>query len=80
MHPSKHLSSMMGYTTCGEHNMVVMAAAQGKRHQVVNIGLDVKRLVVDGVPVQQWAQSVSHKVITPIPGFDAWKPFTHICS
>ncbi len=42
--------------------MVVMAAAQGKRHQVVNIGIDVKRLVVEGVPVQQWAQSVSHKV------------------
>lgn len=61
-HPSKHLSSMMGFTTCMEHNMVVMAAAQGKRHQVVNIGIDVKRLVVEGVPVQQWAQSVSHKL------------------
>jgi len=65
MHPSRHLTSMMGYATATAHNLVVMAAAQGKRHQVVNIGLDVKRMVVEGVPVSQWAQSVAHK-LTPV--------------
>ena len=55
-------SSTLGYITCGEHDMVVMAAAMGKRHQVINIGLDAKRMVVEGVPVLQWAQSLGHKV------------------
>lgn len=62
MHPTRHLTSMMGYTTCGDHNLVIMAAAQGKRHQVVNIGVHAKRLVVEGVTVGQWAQSEAHKV------------------
>ena len=65
MHPSKHLSSMMGYTTSYDANMVVMAASQGKRHQVVNIGLNVKRITSDNVHVSQWAQSLQHKVRLP---------------
>lgn len=66
MHPSRHLASMMGYTTCADNNMVVLAAAQGKRHQVVNIGLNVKMCAVVpvGVTVHQWAQSFGHKVCT----------------
>ena len=62
MHPSRHLASMMGYATCSEHNMVVMTAAQGKRHQVANIGLSIKRCAFEGPSVQQWAQSLAHKV------------------
>ncbi|TDL27069.1 hypothetical protein BD410DRAFT_825478 [Rickenella mellea] len=64
MHPSRHLVSMMGYTTAADLNMVVLTAAQGKRNHVVNIGLSVKRLAVqpDGVPVQAWAQSLAHKL------------------
>ena len=62
MHPSRHLASMMGYATSAEHNMVVMTAAQGKRHQVTNIGLSIKRCAYEGPSVQQWAQSLAHKV------------------
>lgn len=62
MHPSRHLNEMMGYATCSDHNMVVMTGAQGKRHQVVNIGLCIKRIAYEGPSVNQWAQSLSHKV------------------
>ena len=54
---------MTGFTTAWDGNIVVLAACQGKRHHVVNIGLGVKRLSADGVPVQQWAQSQQHKVL-----------------
>ena len=42
--------------------MVVMAAAQGKRHQVINIGVNVRRMGPGGIPVAQWAQGHQHKV------------------
>ncbi|KAL5498387.1 hypothetical protein ACEPAH_2529 [Sanghuangporus vaninii] len=58
---SKHQPSITGYTTAYDYNVVVLAACQGKRH-AVNIGLGVKRLSADGVPVQQWAQSQQHKI------------------
>ena len=61
-HPTKRLTMMTGFTTAYDYNLVVLAACQGKRSQVVNIGLGVKRLSADGVPVQRWAQSQQHKV------------------
>ena len=59
---------MTGFTTAYDYNLVVLAACQGKRSQVVNIGLGVKQLSADGVPVQRWAQSQQHKVCT-LPHF-----------
>ncbi|PAV15664.1 hypothetical protein PNOK_0852200 [Pyrrhoderma noxium] len=61
-HPMKQLTTMTGFTTAYDYNLVVLAACQGKRNQVVNIGLGVKRLSSDGVPVQHWAQSQQHKL------------------
>lgn len=61
---------MMGYSTCAEHNFVVMAAVRGKKHQVINLGLSVKRCAVEprGVSAKQWAQSLAHKVRISLNG------------
>ncbi|KAI5121477.1 hypothetical protein M0805_003933 [Coniferiporia weirii] len=61
-HSTKQLTTMTGFTTAYDYNMVILAACQGKRNHVVNIGLGVKRLSADSVPVQQWAQSQQHKL------------------
>ena len=76
-HSSKQVT-MTGFTTAYDYNLVVLAACQGKRSHVVNIGLGVKRLSADGVPVQQWAQSQQHKVC-PVytPDSPYWKTISN---
>lgn len=55
-------SAFAGFTTAFDGNMVLLAGYSGKHNIVYNIGLGVKKLSPDGVPVQQWAQSQQHKV------------------
>lgn len=76
-HSAKQQTTMTGFTTAYDYNIVVLAACQGKRNHVVNIGLGVKRLSADGVPVQQWAQSQQHKV-SCTPGIAFSKYLIHM--
>ena len=68
MEGEKQGSAYAGFTTAYDGNMVFLAGYSGKHNIVYNIGLGVKKLSPEGVPVQQWAQSQQHKVCT-LPHF-----------
>lgn len=64
VNPEHHLRSMIGYHLAWENSLIGMVMVQGKQREVVNIGLGIKQVAVDprDVSVQQYVESLSHKV------------------
>ncbi|KAI0358025.1 hypothetical protein OH77DRAFT_1502585 [Trametes cingulata] len=58
--------SMIGYHTSYDHNLVGMAMTQGRREDVVNIGIGIKEISAPpGMSGQDFAISLYHK-LTPV--------------
>lgn len=54
---------MIGYHTSYDHNLVGMAMTQGRREDVVNIGVGIKELTAPpGMSANDFAISLYHKV------------------
>ena len=55
---------MIGYHTSYDHNLVGMAMTQGRREDVVNIGIGIKEIVSPpGMAYNDFAVSLYHRVI-----------------
>ena len=61
--PEHHMRSMIGYHLAWENSLIGMAMVQGRKQEVVNIGIGVKELITDppGIPVKDYVESLSHK-------------------
>ena len=61
--------SMIGYHTSYDHNLVGMAMTQGRREDVVNIGIGIKEISAPpGMSGNDFAISLYHKVrLLPLP-------------
>ncbi|KAH9940855.1 uncharacterized protein BXZ73DRAFT_88556 [Epithele typhae] len=58
--------SIIGYHTSYEHNMVGMAMTQGRREDVVNVGIGIKEIITPpGITAIDFAKSLHHK-LTPL--------------
>lgn len=62
--PEHHMRSMIGYHLAWENSLIGMAMVQGRKQEVVNIGIGVKELITDppNIPVKDYVDSLSHKV------------------
>jgi len=67
MTPEEHLHSMIGYHLANDNSLCGMVMAQGRKRQVINIGLGIKQLCVEprSVSVATYAESLAHK-LTPL--------------
>ena len=55
--------SMIGYHTSYDHNLIGMAMTQGRREDVVNIGIGIKEIVSPpNMSANDFAISLYHKV------------------
>ena len=60
--------SMIGYHTSYDHNLVGMAMTQGRKEDVVNIGIGIKEIVSPpGMSANDFAISLYHKVSSGAP-------------
>lgn len=77
VNPEHHLRSMIGYHLAWENSLIGMVMVQGKQREVVNIGLGIKQVAVEprDVPVQQYVESLSHKVCVAHVFFFFWLSF-----
>ena len=63
---------MIGYHTSYDHNLVGMAMTQGRREDVVNIGIGIKEIVSPpGMTYNDFAISLYHRVRRPALAFPA---------
>lgn len=53
---------MIGYHLQFEGSLCAMAMTQGIQRKVINIGLGIKRIAVEGKSIQAYIESQSHKV------------------
>lgn len=54
---------MIGYHTSYDHNLVGMAMTQGRKEDVVNIGVGIKEIISPpGMSANDFAISLYHKV------------------